>query len=77
MKAGLFVYVTSEWVTRITRSKRSGRQPRFGETLHDTWGDAHAALIARTANDVTAAEKDLARAKRSHAKAQAMKEPAP
>lgn len=85
-KPNPLMYVVSGRLPMINRRKVTGEDRRYasvyGKTFHDTWEEAHAALIARLEKKVeraTAEAKQAARwahqAERQLAKARALRPP--
>lgn len=69
-------FIASQYVNQITHRKVTPMDERFPRgTYHDTWADAHDAIVAKRQQEFEKAQRTLANATRSLAKAKAMKEP--
>jgi hypothetical protein len=72
-----YKWCASNYTNAITFKKLTDeavRSPRG--TYHDTWEEAHAALVARRQRELTEAERDFQRARNALAKAKRMPPPA-
>lgn len=71
-------WCASRHANSITLKKMTADAVRFPRgTYHDTWEQAHAALVARRAAQMQEAEREFQRARNALNKAKAMKPPQP
>jgi hypothetical protein len=71
-------WCASRYTNAITLKKLTREALRFPRgTYHDTWAEAHDALVARNQKAFEIARRELASATRALVKAKVMKPPAP